>query len=202
MTTLCRVLVLAAIPANGSAFLTSFVPLSTPPAFERAIPAAPRQGSMEMRAVGKRGKSAVPPRLRHDYSHQVQERDLKSDSFAPHLSGGGGTPAINLFVRGHRTHSWLPCGSFLCDEKMVSLVNYFRDTDSENAKNEIDEIVAHSLSGSWESVTNIDEAIFSVYPHLRKDKEELEFGFKIAYGDNLSSAQKKMNLITHKILRP
>uniref|UniRef100_A0A7R9W172 Uncharacterized protein n=1 Tax=Pseudictyota dubia TaxID=2749911 RepID=A0A7R9W172_9STRA len=153
MTTLRRVLalVVAALSANSAAaFSTGFAPGAASRTFRCAAVSAPRPRrgtAMEMRAVGKRGKSAVPPRLRHDYSHRVQERDLKSDSFAPHLTGDDGVPAINLFVRGHRTHSWLPCGSFLCDGEIVSLVDDYRDTDSPNAKDEIDEVVARSLSG-------------------------------------------------------
>ena len=109
---------------------------------------ASRRGLMEMRAVGKRGKVPSPPRLRHDYSHRADERDWNSDTFEEHREGTGGVPALNLFVRGKHAHSeWMPAGNVVPDEATVHLINYYRDTGSDTARKELDDIIAKSLAG-------------------------------------------------------
>ena len=109
---------------------------------------ASRRGSMEMRAVGKRGKVPSPPRLRHDYSHRADERDWNSDTFEEHREGTDGVPALNLFVRGKHAHSqWMPAGNVVPDDTTVHLINYYRDTGSDTARKELDDIIAKSLAG-------------------------------------------------------
>ena len=109
---------------------------------------ASRRGLMEMRAVTKRGKVPSPPRLRHDYSHRADERDWNSDTFEEHREGTSGVPALNLFVRGRHSHSeWMPAGNVVPDDATVHLINYYRDTSSDTARKELDDIIAKSLAG-------------------------------------------------------
>ena len=156
-----------------------------------------------MRAIAKRGKVPLPPRLRHDYSHRSDERDWNSDAFEEHRIGEKGVPALNLFVRGHHSHSdWMPCGNMVLDETTVYLINYYRDTSSESARRELDDIITSSLAGAWEANTVIDEAIFSVYPHLRKKQSELEFGYRISHEDMSKEQQIIHVLALDSRLRP
>ena len=109
---------------------------------------ASRRELMEMRAVGKRGKVPSPPRLRHDYSRRADERDWNSDTFEEHREGTAGVPALNLFVRGRHSHSeWMPAGNVVPDDATVHLINYYRDTGSDTARKELDDIIAKSLAG-------------------------------------------------------
>ena len=150
---------------------------------------------MRARAVAKRGKVPSPPRLRHDYSHRADERDWNSDTFEDHRVGEKGAPALNLFVRGHHSHSdWMHCGNMVLDETTVHLINYYRDTSSETARRELDDIVAKSLAGAWEANTVIDEGLFSVYPFLRRKQSELEFGYRISHED-MSEEQQKIHIL-------
>ena len=55
-------------------------------------------------SVGKRGKSTVPPRVRHDIDHGHNARELRNEGVVPQAPGEDGLPVFNLFVRAHRRH--------------------------------------------------------------------------------------------------
>jgi len=191
------------------------------PAFIGRATCSPSRGVVLEMSGRKKGKSVVPPRLRHDYSHEHSTREVRNEKIEPQKPGDDGLPVFNLFVRVKRrqvrtcvhensssrqtiipsltlsapsSKDWNPAGSFTSDENSISLVESYRNggEDSEDAKGQLDELVLQSLE---EDFSNLEEMIFGAYPALRKDKDELEYGYKIAY-ENLSANQKKMTILS------
>merc|ERR1712125_186025 len=60
------------------------------------------------------------------------------------------------------------------------------------SKGQLDKGVEGSL---YQDLEKLKESIVRQYPQLRKSKETLEFGYKLAY-EGLSENQKKINLVT------
>uniref|UniRef100_A0A7S0GCJ0 Uncharacterized protein n=2 Tax=Proboscia inermis TaxID=420281 RepID=A0A7S0GCJ0_9STRA len=59
------------------------------------------------------------------------------------------------------------------------------------SKNQLDTGVGNSLA---EDINKLNESIFRQYKQLRKSKDSLEYGYKLAF-EGLSEEQKKMNII-------
>lgn len=91
---------------------------------------------------------------------------------------------------------WYPCGSFKGDERSAALCNSWKDGGllSGTSKNQLDAGVAGSL---FRDQAQLKETICRAYPQLRKSKDQLEFGYKLAY-NGLNEEQTKMSLITPK----
>jgi hypothetical protein len=91
---------------------------------------------------------------------------------------------------------WYPCGSFKGDDRSAALCSNYRDDGflAGISKNQLDAGVAGSL---FRDQANLVETICRGYPQLRKTKEALQFGYKLAY-DGLSADQEKINVIEIK----
>jgi len=62
------------------------------------------------------------------------------------------------------------------------------------SKNQLDAGVAGSLASD---LNKLKETVVRAYPQLRKSREDLEFGYKLAF-DGLSDEQKKINFVEPK----
>ena len=91
---------------------------------------------------------------------------------------------------------WYPCGSFKGDERSNALATSYREDGflAGMAKKQLDGGVSGSL---YQDLARLKETVSRAYPQLRKSKEELEFGYKLAF-DGLSKEQETINLIEPK----
>lgn len=91
---------------------------------------------------------------------------------------------------------WYPCGSFKGDERSMALASSWRDDGllAGVSKNQLDAGVAGSLASD---LNKLKETVVRAYPQLRKSREDLEFGYKLAF-DGLSDEQKKINFVEPK----
>ena len=91
---------------------------------------------------------------------------------------------------------WYPCGSFKGDDRSNALCASYRDNGllAGISKNQLDAGVSGSL---YRDKANLIETICRGYPQLRKSKDSLEFGYKLAY-EGLSEEQGKINIVEIK----
>ena len=91
---------------------------------------------------------------------------------------------------------WYPCGSFKGDERSSALCSSYRDDGllSGISKNQLDAGVSGSL---YRDKDRLVETICRGYPQLRKSKDELEFGYKLAY-EGLSNDKSQINVVVPK----
>ncbi len=91
---------------------------------------------------------------------------------------------------------WYPCGSFKGDDRSAALCSSYRDNGllAGISKNQLDAGVSGSL---YRDQAKLVETICRGYPQLRKTKDTLEFGYKLAY-EGLSEEQGKINVIEIK----
>lgn len=144
----------------------------------------------------KKGKDNVPPAMRAQYKKQREMRDMREQMMDAQTPGADGFPVFNLFIRSPRGNMWYPCGSFKGDDRSSALCNSWKDGGllSGTSKNQLDAGVAGSL---FRDQGQLKETICRAYPQLRKSKDQLEFGYKLAY-NGLNEEQTKMSLITPK----
>mmetsp|Transcript_1711 Transcript_1711/g.2553 ORF Transcript_1711/g.2553 Transcript_1711/m.2553 type:complete len:214 (+) Transcript_1711:90-731(+) len=154
---------------------------------------APSRGAtIEM----KKGKDNVPAAMRTQYKRQREMSNMREQMMDAQKPGADGLPVFNLFVRTARANMWYPCGSFKGDDRSAALCSNFRDDGflSGISKNQLDAGVSGSLYNDKDSLV---ETICRGYPQLRKTRDELEFGYKLAY-DGLSEEQTKIQVIEVK----
>ena len=91
---------------------------------------------------------------------------------------------------------WYPCGSFKGDDRSAALCASYRDNGflAGISKNQLDAGVSGSL---FRDQKNLVETIVRGYPQLKKSRDELEFGYKLAY-EGLSEEQSKIQVIEVK----
>ena len=91
---------------------------------------------------------------------------------------------------------WYPCGSFKGDERSMALCSSWRDDGllSGVSKNQLDAGVSGSLYRDQERLV---ETICRGYPQLRKSKDDLEFGYKLAF-DGLSEEKSQISTVVPK----
>ena len=91
---------------------------------------------------------------------------------------------------------WYPCGSFKGDERSSALASSYRDDGflSGISKNQLDAGVSGSL---YRDQNQLKETICRAYPQLRKSKDSLEFGYKLAY-EGLRKEKSQVNVVTPK----
>ena len=75
---------------------------------------------------------------------------------------------------------WYPCGSFKGDDRSMALCTTYRDGGlfAGMSKNQLDGGIAASLYGD---LGKLKESVFRGYPQLRKSKDSLEWGYKLAF---------------------
>ena len=94
------------------------------------------------------------------------------------------------------TQMWYPCGSFKGDEKSAALCQSYRDNGllAGISKNQLDAGVGGSL---YRDQARLEETIVRGYPQLRKDRGQLEYGYKLSF-EGLSPEQEKVQLVEIK----
>mmetsp|Transcript_3827 Transcript_3827/g.5016 ORF Transcript_3827/g.5016 Transcript_3827/m.5016 type:complete len:220 (-) Transcript_3827:132-791(-) len=144
----------------------------------------------------RKGKDNVPPAMRAQYKKQKEIQGMRSQMMDAQKPGADGLPVFNLFVRTPRANMWYPCGSFKGDDKSAALCSNYRDDGflSGISKNQLDAGVSGSL---FRDKDRLVETICRGYPQLRKSKDSLEFGYKLAY-DGLSKDKTEINVIEVK----
>lgn len=75
---------------------------------------------------------------------------------------------------------WYPCGSFKGDEKSRALAANYRDNGilAGISKKQLDSGIEGSL---YRDLPKLKESIFRAYPQLRKSKDDLQYGYKLAF---------------------
>jgi hypothetical protein len=91
---------------------------------------------------------------------------------------------------------WYPCGSFKGDEKSAALCQSYADNGmlAGISKKQLDAGVGGSL---FRDLARLEETIIRGYPQLRKDKGNLEFGYKLSY-KGLNKEQEKIQVVEIK----
>ena len=91
---------------------------------------------------------------------------------------------------------WYPCGSFKGDDRSAALCTSYRDNGflSNISKNQLDAGVSGSL---YRDIEKLKETVCRAYPQLRKSRDSLEWGYKLAY-EGLSDEQGKVNVVEPK----
>lgn len=128
----------------------------------------------------KKGKANVPPQMRGQYKKQQEMAEMRRQIMEASQPGTDGLPVFNLFVRTKRQNIWYPCGSFKGDERSAALAKSYSEGGmlSGISKKQLDAGIAGSL---YRDVDKLKETVCRAYPQLRKVKEELEFGYKLAF---------------------
>ena len=144
----------------------------------------------------KKGKANVPPMMRSQYKRQQEIQSMREQMLSAQRPGPDGLPVFNLFVRTKRANMWYPCGSFKGDDRSAALCASWRDNGffAGVSKKQLDAGVSGSLFRDQEK---LKETIVRAYPQLRESKDELQFGFKLAY-EGLSEEQTKIFSIEPK----
>lgn len=155
-------------------------------------PSIGRSSTLEM----KKGKENVPPAMRSQYRRQKEMSKMRDQMIEAQKPGPDGLPVFNLFVRTKRANMWYPCGSFKGDERSAALCTSYRDNGilAGLSKKQLDSGVSGSL---YRDKDKLVETICRGYPQLRKSRDDLEFGYKLAY-EGLTEDQSKINVIEVK----
>ena len=159
----------------------------------------------------KKGKPNVPVNMRGNYKKMQEMNSMREQMIQASTPGQDGMPVFNLYVRSKRANVsisycqynetkslqvWYPAGSFKGDEKSAALAKSYSDDGfmSGMSKNQLDSGVEGSL---FQDLKKLKESIVRTYPQLKKTRDELEFGYKLAF-DGLSEEKGKMNLVEPK----
>ncbi|KAG7368522.1 hypothetical protein IV203_031265 [Nitzschia inconspicua] len=143
----------------------------------RVLPSNIQNGArMEM----KKGKANVPPQMRGQYKKQQEMAQMQRQIMEASRPGADGLPVFNLYVRTKRQNIWYPCGSFKGDERSAALAKSYSDGGmlSGISKKQLDGGIAGSL---YSDLDKLKETVCRAYPQLRKARDEMEFGYKLAF---------------------
>mmetsp|Transcript_6077 Transcript_6077/g.17267 ORF Transcript_6077/g.17267 Transcript_6077/m.17267 type:complete len:215 (+) Transcript_6077:147-791(+) len=132
--------------------------------------------SMEM----KKGKPNVPPQMRGQYARQQEMAQMQQQMRAASVPGDDGLPVFNLYVRSKSQKIWYPCGSFKGDDRSAALAKSYSEGGmlSGISKKQLDGGISGSL---YSDLAKLKDTVMRAYPQLRKKKEEMEFGYKLAF---------------------
>jgi len=144
----------------------------------------------------KKGKANVPPQMRGQYKKAQEMQNMRQQMMEAQNPGADGLPVFNLYVRTKVANMWYPCGSFKGDDRSAALASNYRDNGllSGISKKQLDGGVAGSL---YRDLDKLKDSVTRGYPQLRKSRDELEFGYKLAY-EGLSDDQTKINVVEPK----
>lgn len=144
----------------------------------------------------KKGKSNVPPAMRNQYKKSQEMEAYRQQMMDSQRMGADGLPVFNLFVRTPLKNMWYPCGSFKGDDKSAALCQSYAADGlfSGISKNQLDAGVGGSL---FRDKDRLIETVVRGYPQLRKDRNDLEFGYKLSY-EGLSKEQEKISVVEVK----
>ncbi|KAL7453966.1 hypothetical protein ACHAWC_007991 [Mediolabrus comicus] len=161
--------------------------------------AAPQTSSSRVTSSNltmKKGKANVPPQMRSQYARAQEMENYRQQMMESQRMGADGLPVFNLYVRTSLKNMWYPCGSFKGDEKSAALCQSYADNGmlAGISKKQLDAGVGGSL---FRDLARLEETIIRGYPQLRKDKGNLEFGYKLSY-KGLSKEQEKIQVVEIK----
>lgn len=144
----------------------------------------------------KKGKANVSPQMRQQYKRAQEMEAYRKQMAESQMMGADGLPVFNLFVRTQLKNMWYPCGSFKGDEKSAALCKSYVDDGflSSVSKNQLDAGVGGSL---FRDKARLEETVVRGYPQLRKDRGDLEYGYKLSY-EGLSKEQEKITVVEVK----
>eukprot|EP00567_Pseudictyota_dubia_P007850 CAMPEP_0197453390 /NCGR_PEP_ID=MMETSP1175-20131217/34795_1 /TAXON_ID=1003142 /ORGANISM="Triceratium dubium, Strain CCMP147" /LENGTH=212 /DNA_ID=CAMNT_0042986667 /DNA_START=105 /DNA_END=743 /DNA_ORIENTATION=+ len=157
---------------------------------------APQQRTTRGDICMKKGKANVPPQMRGQYKKAQEMQNMRQQMMEAQNPGADGLPVFNLYVRTKVANMWYPCGSFKGDDRSAALASNYRDNGllSGISKKQLDGGVAGSL---YRDLDKLKDSVTRGYPQLRKSRDELEFGYKLAY-EGLSDDQTKINVVEPK----
>jgi hypothetical protein len=120
--------------------------------------------------------------------------EMKEAMAASRNVGEDGFPVFNLFVQTDSAQVWYPCGSFKGDERSKALCDSYTSNPFLGglAKKQLDSGVANSI---FDSLKQLVEGACRQYPQLRKQRENLTWGYKLVAVD-LTAEQKEMIIVT------
>jgi len=147
-----------------------------------------RPSQLQMKGGGGKGKDMRGQYKRNEELGRRREEMLSATTF-----GADGLPVFNLYVRTPVANMWYPCGSFKGDDKSKALCKNYVDDGllSGISKSQLDKGVAGSLFRDKKKLT---DQIANQYPQLRKNKDKLQFGYKLSY-EGLSKEQLEINVV-------
>lgn len=150
------------------------------------------RGDMSM----KKGKPNVPPQMRGQYKRAQEMQSMREQMTEAQAPGADGFPVFNLYVRTKVANMWYPCGSFKGDDRSAALASNYRDQGllAGMSKKQLDGGVAGSL---YRDLDKMKDSVCRGYPQLRKSRDDLEFGYKLAY-DGLGEEQAKIQVVEPK----
>lgn len=188
LLTLTSTLGYSVLPQRASHFVGRDVSHAAPSTSARSNTRA----TLEM----KKGKANVPPAMRQQYKRSQEMEGYRQEMMDNQKFGPDGFPVFNLFVRTPLKNMWYPCGSFKGDEKSAALAQNFVDDGllAGISKNQLDSGVGGSLFRDKKRLT---ETIVRGYPQLRKDRENLEYGYKLSF-NGLSKDQESIQIVDIK----
>jgi Family of unknown function (DUF6523) len=128
----------------------------------------------------KKGKPNLPPAMRGDYKNRQKMAEMRKQMEAAQTPGTDGLPIFQLFVRTKRANVWYPCGSFKGDDRSAALAKSWSDGGilAGISKKQMDGGIAGSL---YKDLNRLKESIVRTYPQLKKSRDEIEFGYKLAF---------------------
>ena len=153
------------------------------------ISSATNGATLEM----KKGKANVPPQMRGQYKRQQEMAQMREQMIAASKPGEDGLPVFNLFVRTKVANVWYPCGSFKGDDRSAALAKSWADDGllAGISKKQLDAGIAGSL---YRDLDKLKDTVVRAYPQLKKNKDNFEFGYKLAY--NGLSEEKSSKVFT------
>lgn len=144
----------------------------------------------------KKGKPNVSPNMRSQYARAQEMESYRQQMMDSQRMGADGFPVFNLYVRTNLKNMWYPCGSFKGDEKSAALCKSYAEDGllAGVSKKQLDSGVGGSL---YRDLARLEETIVRGYPQLRKEKGNLEFGYKLSFG-GLNKEQEKIQVVEVK----
>ncbi|GKY90415.1 hypothetical protein MPSEU_000015300 [Mayamaea pseudoterrestris] len=123
---------------------------------------------------------SVPPHMRSQYARMQEMQTQRDQMMANSKPGADGLPVFNLYVRANGKGMWYPCGSFKGDERSAALAKSYSDGGlmSGLSKNQLDAGISGSL---FRDKDKLIESLVRALPQLRQSRDNLEFGYKLAF---------------------
>ncbi|KAL7581777.1 hypothetical protein ACA910_022310 [Epithemia clementina (nom. ined.)] len=145
----------------------------------------------------KKGKPNVPPQMRGQYARQKELVAMREQMLAASKPGDDGLPVFNLFVRSKKSKVWYPCGSFKGDNRSGALAKNYADGGllAGISKKQLDAGIAGSL---YQDLNKLKESIVRSLPQLKQSRNELEFGYKLAFQGLSEEKSAIMNIVEPK----
>ena len=131
------------------------------------------RGMLTMKGKGNR----VPVNQRGEYLKQQRMMEARSQMEANKVEG---VPVFKVFVRPKAGGLWIPCGDLAGDQRATALVNaYMSGVMTEMYEGQITQGIAKSIFSQEDQF--VQGLIENYKPFKKFTKNDLEFGYKVAY---------------------